>query len=178
MSFDASWLAWAGAIMLIVVGIAGTVLPALPGTVFVLAGIVWGAWLDDFTRVSWGVVALCAVLAALAFATDYVAAMLGAKRVRASGWAIAGAAAGTVAGIFTGFIGLLFMPLLGAMAGEWWALRGHQGALSMAAGNHAADGKRALQVGFATWLGIMIGTAVKLALTFVMVGAFAFAYWF
>jgi hypothetical protein len=117
-------------------------------------------------------IVVCAVLAALAWATDYVAAMMGAKRVRASGWAIAGAAAGTVAGIFTGFIGLLFMPLVGAMAGEWWALR------RQAAGDLAANGKRAFEVGFATWLGMMIGTAVKLALVFVMVGAFAAAYFF
>ena len=177
MSFDASWLAWTGALLLIVVGVAGTVLPALPGTVLVLAGIVWGAWLDGFTRVPVWAVVLCSVLAVLAWATDYVAAMMGAKRVRASGWALAGAAAGTVAGIFSGFIGLLFMPLVGAMAGEWWALRGRAGTLSLA-GDHAADGKRALAVGFATWLGIMIGTAVKLALVFLMVGIFAFTYFF
>jgi uncharacterized protein YqgC (DUF456 family) len=177
LSFDPTWLAWAGVILVIIAGIAGTVLPALPGTVLVLGGIVWGAWLDEFTRVPVWVVVVCSVLAALAWATDYVAAMLGAKRVRASGWAIAGAAAGTVAGVFTGFVGLLFMPLVGAMAGEWWALRGARRALTMDAA-HAADGKRALEVGFATWLGMMIGTAVKLALTFVMVGAFAFAYFF
>jgi hypothetical protein len=176
--FDASWLAWAGVFTLIVAGIAGTVLPALPGTVLVLAGIAWGAWLDEFARVPVWVVVVCAVLAALAWATDYIAAMMGARRVRASGWAIAGAAVGTVAGIFTGLIGLLFMPLVGAMAGEWWALRGRQGVLSMAGGNHAADGKRALEVGVATWVGMMVGTAVKLALVFVMVGAFAFAYFF
>lgn len=178
MSFDSTWLAWSGVIATILVGIAGTVLPALPGVLLVLAGIGWGAWLDGFTRVPVWVVAVCAVLAALAFATDYVAAAMGAKKVRASGWALAGAAVGTVLGIFTGFVGLLFMPLAGAMAGEWWALRGRQSALSLAAGNHAADGKRALEVGVATWIGMMVGTAVKLALVFVMVGVFAFAYWF
>lgn len=172
MSFDASWLAWLGVLTLMAVGIAGTVLPALPGTVLVLAGIVWGAWLDDFARVPGWVVAVCAVLAALAWATDYVAALMGAKRVQASGWALAGAAAGTVAGVFTGFVGLLFMPLLGAMAGEWWALR-HQPDATV-----TANGQRALTVGVATWLGMMIGTAVKLALVFVMVGAFAAAYFF
>lgn len=173
LSFDVTWMWWLLAVVLMVVGIAGTVLPALPGTVLVLAGIVLGAWLDDFTRVPVWVVVVCAVLAALGWATDYVAAMLGAKRVRASGWAIAGAAAGTVAGIFTGFVGLLFMPLVGAMAGEWWALRQQP-----AAGDTAAQGRRAMEVGFATWLGMMIGTAVKLALVFVMVGAFAAAYFF
>jgi uncharacterized protein YqgC (DUF456 family) len=172
LSFDASWLAWAGVVVLIVVGIAGTVLPALPGTVLVLAGIVWGAWLDGFARVPGWAVGLCALLAALAWATDYVAALMGAKRVRASGWALAGAAAGTVAGVFTGFIGLLFMPLVGAMLGEWWALRGQ------ALGDAARTGQRALKVGLATWLGMMVGTAVKLALVFVMVGIFAAAYFF
>jgi uncharacterized protein YqgC (DUF456 family) len=172
LGFDQNALAWAGVIVLMFVGVAGTILPALPGTILVLAAIVWGAWLDAFTRVPVWVVVVCGVLAVAAWATDYVAAMLGAKRVRASGWALAGAAVGTVAGVFTGFVGLLFMPFVGAMAGEWWALR-HQ-----ALTDPAAHGQRALQVGFATWLGIMIGTAVKLALVFLMIGAFALAYFF
>jgi uncharacterized protein len=176
LSFDASWLAWAGVVVLIAVGIAGTVLPALPGVLLVMAGIAWGAWLDDFTRVPVWVVGLCLVLAVAAMATDYVAAAMGAKKVRASGWAIAGAAVGTVAGVFTGFIGLLFMPLAGAMAGEWWALS--RARAGVGSGNAAADGKRALEVGLATWLGMMIGTAVKLSLVFVMVGVFVLAYWF
>jgi uncharacterized protein YqgC (DUF456 family) len=177
LAFDASMLQWIGVVALIVVGIAGTVLPALPGTILVLAGVVWGAWIDAFARVPVWVVVVCAVLAALAWATDYVAAMMGAKRVRASGWALAGAAAGTVAGIFTGFVGLLFMPFFGAMAGEWWALRGRYG-LSANPGDLASNGKRTFEVGFATWLGMMIGTAVKLALVFLMVGLFAASYFF
>ena len=123
MSFDPSWLAWAGVWLLILVGIAGTVLPVLPGTVFVVAGIVWGAWLDGFARVPVWVVVACAVIGAIAFATDYVAAAMGAKRVRASGWAVAGAAIGTVLGILAGFIGVLFLPLVGAVLGEWFAQR-------------------------------------------------------
>jgi uncharacterized protein YqgC (DUF456 family) len=169
LSFDASWLAWAGVLILMAVGLVGTVLPALPGTVLVFAGIAWGAWLDDFARVPVWVVGLCAVLAALAWATDAVAALLGARRVRASGWAVAGAAVGTVAGVFSGFVGLLFLPLAGAMAGEWWALR-------RGGGDVAAPGRRVLEVGLATWLGLMIGTAVKLALAGAMVGTFAVAY--
>src|SRR6187402_344958 len=163
-----SWLAWLGVVALIVVGLAGTVLPALPGTVLVFAGVLLGAWIDDFTRVPVWVVVLCGVLAALAWATDFVAAMLGAKRVDASGWALAGATLGTVAGVFTGFMGLIFMPLAGAMAGEWWAQQ-----RKAARTSHSDDAKRALEVGVATWLGLMIGTAVKLALVLMMVGTFA-----
>lgn len=168
-----NWLAWVGVILLIVAGLAGTVLPALPGTVLVFAGVLLGAWLDDFARVPVWVVVTCGVLAALAWATDFVAAMLGAKRVAASGWALAGATAGTVAGVFTGFIGLLFLPLAGAMAGEWWAQQRKAVQTS-----HGDDARRALEVGVATWLGLLIGTAVKLALTLAMVGAFALAYFF
>ena len=86
---------------------------------------------------------------------------------------LAGAAAGTVAGVFTGFIGLLFLPLAGAMAGEWWAQQ-----RKAAQTSHGEDAKRALEVGVATWLGLLIGTAVKLALVLAMVGAFAAAYFF
>jgi uncharacterized protein len=175
LSFDVSWLAWAGVILLIVVGVAGTVLPVLPGTVLVIAGIVWGAWLDGFTRVPVWVVVLCAVIGAIAIATDYVAAAMGAKRVRASGWAVAGAAIGTVLGILAGFIGVLFMPLVGAVLGEWFAQRKKTAEFQVADAEHHT---RAMKVGAATWVGMLVGTAVKLALTFMMVGAFLAAYWF
>jgi hypothetical protein len=75
----------------------------------------------------------------------------------ASRLAIAGAAIGTVAGVFTGFVGLLFMPLLGAAIGEYVADR---------------DVMRAGKVGVATWIGLLLGTAVKVALVFTMVGIF------
>jgi uncharacterized protein len=174
LSFDATTLAWIGVVLMIVVGLAGTVLPALPGTLFVLGGVIWGAWLDGFTKVPVWVVVICAVLAAIALATDYVAAALGAKKVRASTWAIVGAALGTVAGIFTGFVGLLFMPLLGAVAGEWFAQRQKTADLQVDASQYHV---RAAKVGLATWVGILVGTAVKLALVLTIVGIFAAAYW-
>jgi uncharacterized protein YqgC (DUF456 family) len=67
---------------------------------------------------------------------------------------------GTVAGIFSGLWGLLFMPLAGAAIGEYVARR---------------DAWRAGKVGVATWIGLLLGTAVKVALVFAMVGIFVFA---
>ncbi|HVE48817.1 MAG TPA: DUF456 family protein [Casimicrobiaceae bacterium] len=153
-------LLWLLAIVMIVVGIAGTVLPALPGAILVFAGIALAAWIDDFTRISGWVVGVAAVLTLLAFAADYVAAVLGAKKAGASRLAIAGAALGTIAGVFTGFIGLLFLPLAGAAIGQYMSER---------------NVTRAGKVGIATWLGLLIGTAVKLALVFAMVGLFVAA---
>jgi uncharacterized protein YqgC (DUF456 family) len=100
------------------------------------------------------------VLTVIGFVVDYVAAALGAKKAGASKLAIVGAAIGTIAGVFTGFIGLLFLPLAGAAIGEFIDDR---------------DMLRAGRVGIATWLGLLLGTAVKVAIAFTMVGLFVAA---
>ena len=158
----ATTLWWILSVALIVVGLAGTVLPALPGTLFVLAGIVVGAWIDDFSRVGWTAITLVTLLAALAWALDYVAGLLGARRAGASKEAILGAAIGTVAGLLLGLVGVLFMPLVGAAAGEYLARRDH---------------RQAVHVGFATWLGIMAGLVAKVVIAFMMIGVFVVALW-
>lgn len=155
---DTLW--WILSIALIVVGLAGTVLPALPGTLFVLGGIVLGAWIDGFTRVGGVTVTVVTMLALLAWVLDYVAGLLGAKKAGASRLAIIGAALGTVAGLFMGLIGVFFMPLVGAAIGEYIAQK-----------NHA----RAAHVGIATWLGIMAGMVAKVVIAFMMIGAFIVA---
>jgi uncharacterized protein YqgC (DUF456 family) len=150
-------LLWIVCTVLIVAGLAGTVLPALPGTLFVLGGIVLGAWIDDFTRVGWGVVSVVTVLAVLAWVLDYVAGLLGARKAGASKQAILGAALGTVAGLFMGLVGVLFMPLVGAAVGEYLARK---------------EGRNAVKVGVATWLGIMAGLVAKVVIAFIMIGLF------
>jgi hypothetical protein len=155
---DVAW--WVLSTAMIAVGLAGTVLPALPGTALVLAGIVLGAWIDDFTRVGGLMLAVIAGLAVAAWALDYVAALLGARRAGASRLAVAGAAVGTVVGLFMGLVGVLFMPLVGAAVGEYLAQRDHD---------------RALRVGAATWLGMMAGMVAKVVLVFIMLGLYAVA---
>jgi uncharacterized protein YqgC (DUF456 family) len=150
-------LLWSVAVLLILVGVAGTVLPALPGTALVLAGIVLGAWIDDFSRVGVGSLLIIGVLALMAWGFDYVAGLLGARRAGASRQALWGAAIGTVVGIFMGLVGVLFMPLVGAAVGEYLARR---------------DQGQALRVGVATWLGIMAGLLAKVVIAFMMIGIF------
>lgn len=151
---------WVLAVAMMAIGVAGTILPALPGPTLVFAGIALAAWIDDFARISWWVVAAAGILAALSWIVDLAAGAAGAKRVGASPWAIAGAALGTIAGVFTGLVGLLFLPLAGAAIGEFLAER---------------DVLRAGKVGVATWLGLVIGTALKVAITFAMLGIAAAA---
>jgi uncharacterized protein len=151
---------WIIAVVLIVIGVIGTVLPALPGVILVFGGIVLAAWIDGFTRIPVWVVLLLGVMTAVAWVVDYAAAAVGAKRVGASKLAIIGAVIGTFVGVVTGLWGLLFMPLVGAAIGEYIAQR---------------DVRRAGTVGLATWLGMLLGTAIKIAIVFTMIGVFVVA---
>ncbi len=155
---DLAW--WILSAALIVVGLAGTVLPALPGTALVLAGIVLGAWIDGFARVGPLAVGVAAVLAVVSWVLDYVSASWGAQRVGASPQAVTGAAIGTVLGLFMGLVGVFVLPLVGAAIGEWLARRDHLGAL---------------RVGAATWVGLMVGLLAKVVLAFMMVGIYIVA---
>ena len=157
---DALW--WILSAALIVLGLAGTLLPALPGTAFVLAGIVLGAWIDDFTRVGGVALSVIAVMAIAAWVLDYIAGLVGARRAGASRQAVLGAAIGTVLGLFMGLVGVLFLPLVGAALGEWLARR---------------DSEVAVRVGIATWLGLMVGLLAKMVLAFMMIGVFLVALW-
>lgn len=157
-------LLWLLAVVLVGAGVAGTVLPALPGAPLVLAGLVVAAWIDDFTRVGWLTLVVLGLLTLLTIAIDVGATALGAKRVGASKRAILGAAVGTVVGFFVGFgiPGLLIGPFVGALLGEYWARR---------------DWRQAQKVGFGTWLGLLVAAVGKLAVVFAMLGLFAAAYY-
>ena len=125
---------------LVIIGLAGVVLPALPGLPLMFAGMWLAAWAGGYDQVGVGTVIMLAVLTLLSLGVDIVAALLGAKRVGASRLALLGAAIGTVAGLFLGLAGIIIGPFVGALLGEW--LHGRR--LGMAA-----------RVGVGTWLGIV-----------------------
>jgi len=152
---------WIVAILLVLAGIAGSVLPALPGVPLVFAGLLLGAWIDHFQKVGWFTLVILGLLTLLSFAVDFLATSMGAKRVGASKWAVVGSALGTLAGLFFGIPGLILGPFLGAVAGELIARRGQ---------------RQAVRSGFGAWVGLLVGTAGKLALIFAMVGIFLTAY--
>ena len=154
------WI-WILAAVLVLAGMAGAVLPALPGVPLVFAGLLAAAWADDFARVGVFTLVLLGLLTLLSFAIDFAATMLGAKRVGATKLAIVGAALGTVAGLFVGLPGLILGPFVGAVIGE---LLSH------------GEMQKAARAGVATWMGLLFGTLAKLALVFTMLGVFAAAY--
>lgn len=161
MSIEVLW--WILALLLVVVGIAGSVLPALPGVTLVFLGLLLAAWIGDFQQVGPFPLVVLGLLTLVSFVIDLAATALGAKRVGATKLAVVGAAFGTLAGLFLGLPGLVLGPFVGAMAGE---LMSH------------GQVQQATRAGIATWIGLLFGTLAKLALVFTMLGLFALAYIF
>jgi uncharacterized protein YqgC (DUF456 family) len=150
-------LLWTLACALVVIGFAGIVFPALPGTILIFLGLILAAWADDFRHVGVWTLSLIGLIAVASYFVDFVAAAAGAQRVGASKPALIGAGLGTLLGLPLGLIGVLFGPLIGAVAGEWITHR---------------NVRRAGHVGMAAWIGFLIGTAVKIALAFSMIAIF------
>ena len=148
-------LLWCGAAALVVGGLAGLVLPALPGAPLLFGGILLAAWIEDFRYIGTGTLIAVGVLAALTFVADFVAGALGAKRYGASSRAVLGATIGAVVGIFFGLVGVLLGPFVGAVIGELSVRR---------------DLEAASRAGVGATIGLAIGTAAKLALGFAMIG--------
>ncbi len=156
------------AAVLIVVGLLGAILPALPGLPLVFGGMLLAAWVDDFQRISVWVLVALGVLMLLSFAIDLMATAMGAKKVGASRMAVAGAMIGMVVGLFMGFVGVFVAPFVGAAIGELMFQR----KLDRAGIGQAA------KVGLGTWFGIVVGVVLKLGLAFTMLGIFVFAWYF
>ncbi len=151
---------WILVVVLVVIGVAGTALPVLPGALLVFFGLLFGAWIDGFERVGGWTLTLIGVLAGLTYVVDFAASALGAKRVGASRRAVVGAVVGGVVGLFFGIVGVLVGPFAGAVIGEFTVQRN----LSQAG-----------RVGVGTWIGMALGMAAKLALVFTMIGTFLIA---
>ena len=148
---------YAIASVLVIVGVLGTVLPVLPGTMLVFAGLLLAAWADQFARVGWIGMSIIGALALLAVAADFIASAMGAKRVGASPQALVGATVGGVIGILFGIPGMILGPFAGAVLGEL-----------LARGRLAQAGK----VGIGTWLGLLAAAVLKVVIAFLMIATF------
>ncbi|GAA0917297.1 DUF456 family protein [Rothia nasimurium] len=140
---------------LVVGGVAGAILPVLPGIPMIFGGIWLAAAVDEYRHLGWGWIVAIAIVAAVGIALDFVSASLGAKKIGASPRALWGAGAGTVVGMFFGIPGLLLGPFVGAMVGELWS---GQSIL------------RSAHVGVSTWIGMLLGIVAKVVISFLMIG--------
>jgi uncharacterized protein YqgC (DUF456 family) len=156
-------LLWTLAILMVVLGLVGVVMPALPGHMLILAGLGLAAYADGFRHVSGWTLGVIAAIAVASYGIDFAAAALSTRKLGASRRAMAGAAIGTLGGFFFGLPGLIAGPFVGAVIGELTATN---------------DVRQAGRAGMAAAIGFAIGTAVKVALAFVMIAIFAAAFLF
>ena len=154
---DWTILWWLLAGLLVIAGLVGTVVPALPGPPLVFLGLFIGAWIDRFEVVGWASVSVLAILALVAWLVDFVASAAGTRYLGASSRAFWGAAIGALVGLFFGLAGMLIGPFLGAVIGE---LTGGRGVMQSG------------RAGLGAWLGMVVATAIKLGIVFLMVGIF------
>jgi uncharacterized protein YqgC (DUF456 family) len=149
------WILTAG---LMFVGLVGTIVPLLPGTVLILCGAV----LNHFTvhAVGWKTLLVLTALMILAQVLDLVSGAAGAKYFGATRWGAIGGILGAVVGLFFGLIGIFVGPLIGALIGE---LLGGQGILPA--------GKST----WGTFLGTTAGIIGKLAIGLLMIAWFVIA---
>ena len=148
--------------VLFMAGLAGSVLPALPGGVLILAGAVVHAMATGFDPIGPGRLAILALMMAVAYGLDYAAGALGVKRFGGSGWAVAGAVVGALVGLFFGLPGLLLGPLVGSLGAEYVYTR------QLDASARAA---------FGTVIGLLVGAVAKVGLALAMVALFSFWVW-
>jgi uncharacterized protein len=146
------------AIVLMAIGLIGTVVPVVPGTTIILgAAVIHRLALGVERSLGWTAILALLLLTFISYAIDAAASYLGAKRFGATKWGVIGGVIGAIIGLFFGLIGLFVAPVIGAIAGEF------------------IGGKRLVTAGRAGWgtlMGNLVGTVAKLFLGLIMIGIF------
>jgi len=153
---------WIVAALLVIVGFVGLFLPILPGIVFIFAGLLLAAWIDQFVLVSQTTMVIIGIFALMAWAIDFFASYFTAKKAKASKLALIGTIVGALLGILGGVVGLIVGPIIGAAVGEFISRR------------NSSDATR---VGLAAGLGFVLALVMKLLIAIIVLSIFTFAYY-
>jgi len=150
---------WAVVTLLIMtVGLVGTVLPVIPGILLIYAGYLLYGFATGWQAYGLTAIVGWSVVTGLVLLLDFYAGAIGAKRYGASQYGTWGSLIGGLIGtLVAGFPGLIMGPFVGAAAGELLRGRSH---------------REALRSGWGTLLGFVVGSVVKIALGVVMIGTF------
>ena len=148
-------LAMVIAILFFIVGLAGSVLPVLPGVILIWFGMLIYGIMTQFADLSTSFYIWQALAAALVYAVDYLASAYGVKRYGGSKYAVYGSIIGTVLGIIlVGPAGIIFGPFIGAVIGE---LINRQTL------------EKSFKIGIGTLVGLLGGTVIKLIVQIMMI---------
>ena len=140
------------AIFLVLLGLAGSILPGIPGPPFSFFGILVLAFVNGINY-SWSFLLVMGIIASFVFALDYWVPIWGTKKLGGSKAGVRGSMIGMVVGILLTFmfpiglfIAMLLGPFIGAYIGEKRA---------------GSDDSRALKAAFGSFVGFLLGTGLK-----------------
>jgi uncharacterized protein YqgC (DUF456 family) len=151
-------LLFIGTLLIMLFGLAGVILPVIPGVPIIWLGAFLYGLFTGFEKINWNILGIFAIMTGFTIVLDYVANLYGAKRMGATRWGMLGALFGMLVGLFTaGLIGLLIGSFVGAVLGEILA---------------GKAGYQALKAGIGTFLGFLGGTLIKLTVGCIMIGIF------
>ena len=144
--------------LFMILGLAGVVIPLLPGVPLAWLGLFIYAIVTGFERISIFQTVIFFILMLFTLALDLVAPMLGAKKYRASKWGIIGVFLGFIVGILLiGPWGIILGPFLGALLGELIARR---------------ETGQAVRAAIGAFVGFLVGNLLKVAIILIMMGFF------
>ena len=147
-----------GAVCLLV-GIAGCVLPVLPGVPLAYGGLVLLHFTDkvDF---SWQFLTIWGEVTVVVQVLDYFIPAWGTKKFGGSKWGVWGSTIGLFVGLMMGPMGIIIGPFLGAVIGELMYFNRHPPGNDSQASN--SNFNKALRAGFGSFIGLLAGTLLKL----------------
>ncbi|MDP9316169.1 MAG: DUF456 domain-containing protein [Chloroflexota bacterium] len=149
------------AIIIMAVGVVGSVLPLIPGPPIVWLGALYYGWRTGWVEVGWPSLTLLLVLAIIGGTADLWMGYLGASKGGASGWA-------TLASMIGGIVGLLVLSLPGAIIGS-------VGAIVLVEYGRHRDWRKVARASGGYLVGSLLATVVQVIICLVMIGVFAAA---
>lgn len=132
------YFVWALTILLVLIGLAGCIVPILPGTTLILAAMLLHKLLLP-AQLSWWVLGAIALLWLLSLLADLAGVIIGTRMFGGSKWGMAGAGGGALVGVFISLPALLLGTFLGAVVAEK-LITGKTGSQSLRSGVGAATG--------------------------------------
>ena len=149
--------------VLVILGLAGCVLPILPGPVLSFLGLFLLALVKHFSPpITPTLIVVMAILTIVVTVGDYFIPLWGAKRYGTSKWGIWGSVAGMAIGLFFSPFGMLLGALIGAMAIEWLVQK---------------EKGKALKAGWGVIVGSLLGAVLKLGVSGMMAYYFIRGLW-
>lgn len=144
-------------LIIMLVGLAGVILPILPGIPLIAgAGLLYGI-LTGFEKITLEIILVFAGFTAVGLVIDYITNYFSVRKMGGGRAGAVGAVIGAFVGIFIHWLAIIILPFVLAVLFE------------LLAGKHK---KQAIRAGFGSFIGIVLGGLSRFTIGCVMIGIF------